>query len=144
MPAGRPWFPRHVQPSPAQQPSTTTASTSMAFVYQADWQRAVPIRVSPSTMSSPIGRPIDIALQLSIVPPLKSPSKARRGLDTPPHPTHGCAHPAQGGVQFLITFGTISYHLYSAVFCSVFCCILKNFEIRCILPYFESVEFGQI
>ena len=46
VPAGRPWLPRYVQPSPAQQPSTTTASTSMAFVRQADSQRAVPIMIS--------------------------------------------------------------------------------------------------
>ena len=44
------------------------------------------------------------------------------------HGTHttALALESQGGVQFLITFGTISYHLYSVVFCSVFCCILKN------------------
>ena len=31
------------------------------------------------------------------------------------------------GVQFPIQFGAISYPLYSAVFCSVFCCVLKIF-----------------
>ena len=44
-------------------------------------------------------------------------------IDTHLYP-HG---PYAGGVQFPIQFGTISYPLYSAVFCSVFYCILKNF-----------------
>ena len=46
-----------------------------------------------------------------------------------------------GGVQFLITFGTISYHMYSARILPYFAVF---FEIRCILPYFESIDFGQI
>ena len=56
----------------------------------------------------------------------------------PPHTLVG------GGVQFLITFGTISYHcilLYSVLYFAVFWKVPK---IRCILPYFESIEFGQI
>ena len=43
--------------------------------------------------------------------------------------TSGIGMPQQqfvmGGVQFPIQFGAISYPLYSAVFCSVLCCILK-------------------
>ena len=46
-----------------------------------------------------------------------------------------------GRVQFLITFGTISYHMYSARILPYFAVF---FEIRCILPYFESIDFGQI
>ena len=46
-----------------------------------------------------------------------------------------------GGVQFLITFGTISYHMYSARILPYFAVF---FEIRCILPYFESIDFRQI
>ena len=46
----------------------------------------------------------------------------------------------KGGVQFLITFGTISYHSYSVRILPYFAVF---FEIRCILPYFESIDFGQ-
>ena len=44
-------------------------------------------------------------------------------------------------LSLLVQFPITCILLYSVLYFAVF---WKIFEIRCILPYFESVEFGQI